>query len=59
MYDHPSHGVLARLTVPGMVLSCGVDFKHKQKVAVTPRKLVSFAPMGISYQAGHYWSSHG
>lgn len=36
MYDHSSHGVLARLTVPGMVLSCGVDLKHKHKVAVTP-----------------------
>lgn len=36
MYDHPSHGVLARLTVPGMVRSCGIGLKLKQKVAVTP-----------------------
>lgn len=39
MYDHPSHGVLARLTVPGMVLSCGVGLKLKQKVTVTPGNL--------------------
>lgn len=39
MYDYPSHGVLARLIVPDMVLSCGVGLKLKQKVTVTPGNL--------------------
>lgn len=39
MYDHPSHRVLARLTVSDMILSCGIGLKFKQKAAGTPENL--------------------